>query len=310
MIEVKNIYKRYGATVAVNNVSFQVDRGEILGFLGPNGAGKSTTLKVLTCFIVADSGSVKVEDHDVLTESLEVRRLIGYLPENTPLYMGMRVLDFLEFVARIRQIPPGARQSRLDEVIQRTGIERMLKKNIAHLSRGYRQRLGLAQAMIHDPPILIMDEPTSGLDPNQIIEIRELIRQLGQTKTIIFSSHILQEISAICSRILIIKEGRLIADGTPRELQESAAGGQLYRARIQGPAEAVQSRLEGLNGVTSARRTGEEDGFGEYQIQVSDGQDLGPDIFRAAKDSGWTLASLGRVSRDLEDVYLQLTEKN
>ena len=309
MIEVQSIVKRYGATVAVNNVSFRVDRGEILGFLGPNGAGKSTTLKILTCFIVADSGKVSVDGHDVLEESLEVRRRIGYLPENTPLYPDMRVEDYLEFISRIRQIPPTQKHARLDHVIQTTGIERMLKKNIGHLSKGYRQRVGLAQAMIHDPPILIMDEPTAGLDPHQIIEMRELIKELGKTKTILFSSHILQEISAICSRIIIIKEGRIIADGTPKGLQERAAGGSVYRVSIQGPAEAVQLKLSAVSGVQSAKLVEQAGGFGQYLVHVSDGKDLGPEIFRTAKESGWTLSRLDEVSRTLEDVYLQLTEK-
>ncbi|MGH9361546.1 MAG: ATP-binding cassette domain-containing protein, partial [Thermoanaerobaculia bacterium] len=188
-------------------------------------------------------------------------------------------------------------------------IAPMLRKNIAHLSKGFKQRVGLAQAMIHDPPILILDEPTSGLDPHQIIEIRGLIRELGKSKVIILSSHILQEISAICTRIIIIKEGRVIADGTPNDLQGRIAGGNVWRARIQGPAEAVKSRLRSLAGVASADLVGSADGFAEYRVRAGDGQDLGPEIFRAAKEAGWTLSQLDLVSRSLEDVYLQLTEQ-
>jgi ABC-2 type transport system ATP-binding protein len=309
MINVQNIVKTYGATVAVNKISFKVNPGEILGFLGPNGAGKSTTLKILTGFIVADSGTVSVDGHDVLEESLQVRRLVGYLPESTPLYSDMRVLDFLRFVARARQVPASLQAARMDTVIAATGIERMLKKNIGHLSKGYRQRVGLAQALIHDPPILILDEPTSGLDPHQIIEIRELIRHLGKTKVIVFSSHILQEVSAVCTRILIIKEGRLIADGTPHDLQTRASGGRVYQVRIQGPSESVRERLAGVQGVASASLVREVDGYGEFQVLAQNGQDLGPAIFRAAKEGGWTLAQLNLVSRSLEDMYLQLTEK-
>jgi gliding motility-associated transport system ATP-binding protein len=308
MIEVNDIVKRYGATVAVNHVSFKVDRGEILGFLGPNGAGKSTTMKILTCFIVADEGKVTVEGQDVLEQSLEVRRRIGYLPENTPLYSDMRVQDYLEFVAQVRKVPVAEKRIRFDRVIQATGIERMLKKNIGHLSKGYRQRVGLAQALLHDPPILILDEPTSGLDPHQIIEIRELIKNLGKTKTIVFSSHILQEISAICTRIIIIKDGRLIADGTPNDLQDRVTGGRVYRVRVQGPSEAVRGRLSSAEGVESARLIKEADGFGEYHVQARNGKDLGPEIFKAVKDSGWTLASLDQMGSNLEDVYLQLTK--
>lgn len=191
-IDVKNITKRYGATVAVNNLSFQARKGEIVGFLGPNGAGKSTMMKILTCYLVADGGQATVATYDVLEDSLAVRRAIGYLPENTPLYLDMRVQDYLVFVARVRQIPVGERRACIDKVVVQTGIESMLKKAIGHLSKGFRQRVGLAQALIHDPDILILDEPTSGLDPHQIIEIRQLIRELGRDKLVLFSSHILQ----------------------------------------------------------------------------------------------------------------------
>ncbi|MBI4606985.1 MAG: ATP-binding cassette domain-containing protein, partial [Planctomycetes bacterium] len=197
MIEVQDIVKRYGATVAVNHVSFRVGKGEILGFLGPNGAGKSTTLKILTCYIVADSGKVSVNGRDVLEDSLGVRRSVGYLPESTAFYADMRVGDYLRFVAKARQVDPARIREAVDRVVGMVQIERMLKKNVGHLSKGYRQRVGLAQALIHDPPILVLDEPTSGLDPHQIIEIRELLREIGKTKVIVFSSHILQEISAM-----------------------------------------------------------------------------------------------------------------
>src|SRR5688572_10091463 len=293
MIEVESIVKRYGATVAVDHVSFRVDRGEILGFLGPNGAGKSTTLKILTSYIVADSGKVSVGGRDVLENSLEVRRQIGYLPENSPFYSDMRVLDYLAFVAKARQVPRAGIQEAIDRVVEDVQIERMLKKNIGHLSKGYRQRVGLAQALIHDPPILVLDEPTSGLDPHQIIEIRELLRQLGKTKVIIFSSHILQEISAICTRIIIIKDGKLVADGTPESLQAQVAGRQVHRARIHGPEPAVRGRLlsiEGVEGVELLRQAGE---CGDYLIRGKSGSDLGLSISRTALDSGWGVAQLG-----------------
>ena len=309
MIEVQNIFKRYGATVAVNDISFRVQKGEILGLLGPNGAGKSTTIKILTGYIVADSGKVTVGGHDVLEHSLEVRRQIGYLPENTQLYGDMRVLDFLRFMARARQVPAAEQGARIEHVVKLTGIDRMRMKNIGHLSKGYRQRVGLAQALLHDPPILIMDEPTSGLDPHQIIEIRDRIRELSESKVVIFSSHILQEISAICTRIIIIKEGRIIADGTPHDLQEQVTGGHLYHARIQGPAEAVAQRLQSINGVQSAGLLKAMDGFGEFQVRATNGHDLGAEIFRTAKENGWVLTRLDQVNRSLEEVYLQLTEK-
>ncbi|HVR73368.1 MAG TPA: ATP-binding cassette domain-containing protein [Planctomycetota bacterium] len=307
MIDVLDIVKRYGATVAVNHVSFRVNHGEILGFLGPNGAGKSTTLKILTCYIVADSGRVSVDGSDVLEDSLGVRQKVGYLPESTPLYSEMRVIDYLRFAGKARQLRGGHLREAIDRIVAMVEIERMLKKNVGHLSKGYRQRVGLAQALIHDPPILILDEPTSGLDPHQIIEIRELLRKLGKTKVILFSSHILQEISAICTRIIIIKDGRLVADGTPESLQAQVAGRQVHRARIHGPEPAVKGRLlsiEGVEGVDVLRQAGE---CGDYLIRGKSGADLGLSISRAASDSGWGLAQLGPEARSLEEVYLQLT---
>jgi ABC-2 type transport system ATP-binding protein len=308
MIEVRDIVKRYGATVAVNHVSFDVGTGEILGFLGPNGAGKSTTLKILTCYLVADSGKVTVDGFDVLENSLEVRNRIGYLPENSPFYHEMRVLDYLRFVGNARQLPPARLREAIDRVVTTVDIERMLKKNIGHLSKGYRQRVGLAQALIHDPPILVLDEPTSGLDPHQIIEIRELLRQLGKTKVIIFSSHILQEISAICTRIIIIKDGRLVADGTPRELQARAAGTQVLRLRVQGAEADVHSRLSRTDGVTGVDVLGRHGDFVDYRVRgaAKDG-DLGVALSRAVMDGGWPLSALEPESRSLEEIYLQLT---
>jgi ABC-2 type transport system ATP-binding protein len=308
MIEVQDIVKRYGATVAVNHVSFRVDRGEILGFLGPNGAGKSTTLKILTCYIVADSGRVTVDGLDVLEKSLEVRQKIGYLPENSPFYADMRVIDYLRFIAKARQVPPARIKEAVDRAIATVEIERMAKKNIGHLSKGYRQRVGLAQALIHDPGILVLDEPTSGLDPHQIIEIRELLRRLGQTKVVIFSSHILQEISAICTRIIIIKDGKLVANGTPEDLQAKAAGRQVFRLRVRGPEEAVRGKLASAPGVDSVdvlQRSGEG---GEYRVRGgASAQDLGSELYRIVSQSGWNLSRLEPESRSLEEVYLQLT---
>jgi ABC-2 type transport system ATP-binding protein len=308
MIEVRDIVKRYGATVAVNHVSFDVGSGEILGFLGPNGAGKSTTLKILTCYLVADSGKVTVDGFDVLDSSLEVRNRIGYLPENSPFYHEMRVVDYLRFVGKARQLPPARIKEAIDRVVTTVEIERMLKKNIGHLSKGYRQRVGLAQALIHDPPILVLDEPTSGLDPHQIIEIRELLRDLGKTKVIIFSSHILQEISAICTRIIIIKDGRLVADGTPRELQAKAAGRQVLRLRVQGPEGEVRTRLAETLGVDSVDVLGRQGDFVDYRVRGAAGDDdLGVTLSRAVMDRGWPLSALEPETRSLEDIYLQLT---
>jgi ABC-2 type transport system ATP-binding protein len=309
MIVVEDIVKRYGATVAVNHVSFKVDRGEILGFLGPNGAGKSTTLKILTCYIVADSGTVTVDGHDVLEDSLGVRQAIGYLPENTPIYPEMRVLDFLRFVGRTRRLPAPQLREAIDRVVQQVDIERMLKKNVGYLSKGYRQRVGLAQALLHDPQILILDEPTSGLDPHQIIEIRELLRQLGRTKSIVFSSHILQEISAVCTRIIVINDGRLVADGKPEELQKRATGREVFRATIQGPPSSVRERLGAAGEIDSVEILSERPSGGEFRIRARDGADLGLAVYRIVKDNGWALSALVPEWRTLEEVYLQLTAR-
>lgn len=308
MIEVKDIVKTYGATVAVNHVSFHVGKGEILGFLGPNGAGKSTTLKILTCFVVADSGTVRVNGCDVLEDSLGVRQSIGYLPESTPLYYDMRVMDYLRFAAKARQIPTARISAAIDRVVAQVKIERMLKKNVGHLSKGYKQRVGLAQAMIHDPPILILDEPTSGLDPHQIIEIRELLRTLGKTKLVLFSSHILQEISAICTRIVIIKDGRLVADGTPEHLQTKTSGQQVVRARISGPESAVQERLRGIGGIDSIEVIRTVGDSNDFRVRGKLDSELGRAVHRVVSEAGWSLSILEPETRTLEDVYLQLTQ--
>lgn len=307
MIEVEDIVKRYGAVTAVNHVSFRVRQGEILGFLGPNGAGKTTTLKILTCFIVADSGKVRVAGYDVLEDSLEVRRSIGYLPESVPLYAEMRVGDYLEFIARARQIGAQRVRAAVDRVVQMVKIESMLKKNIGHLSKGYRQRVALAQALIHDPPILVLDEPTSGLDPHQIIEIRELLRELGKSKAVIFSSHILQEISAICTRIIIIKDGHVVADGTPDDLATQTDGHVSYRVRIDGSEAQIRDRLSRIPGVESVAALGASGDVRDLRVIASGRTAVGPEIFRAAVENGWTLSALEPERRSLEEVYLRLT---
>ena len=226
MIEVINLTKRYGPTVAVDNVSFDAKAGEVLGFLGPNGAGKTTTMRILTGYLSADEGTAKVAGYDVFEESIEVRKRIGYLPESAPLYTDMGVIDYLKFIAQIRDIPKSQRSQRIKDVVDTCGLEKMIQKDVGELSKGYRQRLGLAQSLIHDPPILVLDEPTSGLDPSQIIEIRNLIREIGKEKMIIFSTHILPEASATCSRILIINDGQIVANGTPDELAGRGARGR------------------------------------------------------------------------------------
>ena len=307
MIEVKNLTKRYGPTVAVDNVSFSAKAGEVLGFLGPNGAGKTTTMRVLTCYLSADEGNATVDGYDVFDQSVEVRKRIGYLPESAPLYTDMGVIDYLKFIAQVRDIPKSQRQQRTKEVIDICGLESVIQKDVGELSKGYRQRLGLAQSLIHDPPILIMDEPTSGLDPNQIIEIRNLIKEIGKEKMIIFSTHILPEVSATCSRILIINNGKIVANGSPESLADRAKGGEVVDITIRGPAEEIEAKLRDLNFVSEFNRVNTLDGLSSYRIASEKGKNAAEELFQFVVQNGWSLTELRQQSVSLEDVFLELT---
>jgi ABC-2 type transport system ATP-binding protein len=308
MITVKNLSKRFGETIAVNNVSFEVSQGEILGFLGPNGAGKTTTMKIITCYLEPDSGTVKIGDLNTQDDSLEIRKTIGYLPENTPLYMDMGVVDYLLFVAELRGIPGDKRLKRVRDMVETCSLEREIKKNIGELSKGYRQRVGLAQTLIHDPAILILDEPTSGLDPNQIIEIRELIKKISKEKTIIISTHILPEVTATCNRAIIIHNGKLVADGTTEELAEKSRGRTTYYARIKGPKDEVKARLQELISIENVKIQGESDGFIRYEIMAQRGKDPCEDIYRLSVKNNWILTELSQERASLESVFRELTK--
>ena len=307
MIEVKNLTKRYGPTVAVDNVSFNAKAGEVLGFLGPNGAGKTTTMRVLTCYLSADEGNATVDGYDVFDQSVEVRKRIGYLPESAPLYLDMGVIDYLKFIAQVRDIPKSQRQQRTKEVIDICGLEGVIQKDVGELSKGFRQRLGLAQCLIHNPPILIMDEPTSGLDPNQIIEIRNLIKEIGKEKMIIFSTHILPEVSATCSRILIINNGKIVANGSPESLAERAKGGEVVDITIRGPADEIESKLQDLNFVNEFDRVNTVDGLLSYRIASEKGTNAAEELFQFVVQNGWSLTELRQESVSLEDVFRELT---
>jgi ABC-2 type transport system ATP-binding protein len=307
MIEVENITKSYGPTHALRGVSFKIDKGEIVGFLGPNGAGKSTTMKILTCFIPADSGRATVDGLDVFSESLEVRRKIGYLPESTPLYMEMPVVDFLKFVGGMRGIGGSHLRHRIGEVVRLAGLEGAVGKNIGELSKGYRQRVGLAQALIHEPDILILDEPTSGLDPNQIKEIRDLIKEIGREKTVILSTHILPEVTATCDRAIIISDGRVVASGTPQELTARGRGGQEVVACIRGPQADVEARLSAISGVNEVRATGSDSGVVRFEVRGGEGSGLSEQVFRTVVDNRWTLTELRQGQATLEQVFAELT---
>jgi ABC-2 type transport system ATP-binding protein len=310
MIEVKNLTKRYGELRALDDVSFEVGRGEVLGFLGPNGAGKTTTMKILTTFIAASSGSAKVGGIDVSEDPLEVRRKVGYLPESAPLYTDMQVKEYLDFVADLRHIDRADRNKAIDRVVETCGLKGMAGREIRALSKGYKQRVGLAQAMIHDPAILILDEPTSGLDPNQIAEIRELIRSLGKERTVILSTHHLAEVQAAADRVLIIHQGKIVADGSPEEL-ESSKGGARYDVVLAAPKEdsrVVQESFLTIPGVHEvnvpmARAHGDLDIIVRGQ---ADG-DLRADIFRKVVEHNWVMLGLGRKQVDLEAIFRRLT---
>ena len=308
MIEVRGLTKTYGTERAVDNISFEVKKGEVLGFLGPNGAGKTTTMKVITCYLPPSEGTVLVDGIDVTKNSLSVRKRIGYLPEHTPLYHDMTTYDYLSFVASMRGVPASDIKPRIAEMAALCGLGDVLSKRIEALSKGYRQRVGLAQAMIHNPDIVILDEPTSGLDPNQIVEIRELIKSIGTEKTVILSTHILPEVQASCDRVLIIHHGQLVADGTPQSLTDNLSGSQQITLGLQAAPADADRVLEGWD--TKVRIAGKEtNGHGEtlYSLTSDTTEDIRPLLFKLAVDHGWTLTELHRDQANLEDVFRHLT---
>ncbi len=310
MINVENLTKRYGDQRAVDNISFSIETGEIIGFLGPNGAGKTTTMKIITCFMPASSGRVEVDGLDVFDHSLEIRRKIGYLPETTPLYPEMNVREYLRFVQALRSMPRSGRESRLADMIDLCGLGEVIHKDIGELSKGYRQRVGLAQAIIHDPEILILDEPTIGLDPNQVVEIRSLIAALGREKTLILCTHILSEVEAVCSRVLIINHGQLVADGSPDTLRAGLEGRQRLLVRLKAGADIGQLRqtLAVHEGVSVEELPAAEPETLEFEITGGVNGDLRENIFRAVADAGWVLLEMRREVQSLEDVFRDLTQ--
>ncbi len=309
MISVDQITKNYGPTRALKGVNFSIDKGEIVGFLGPNGAGKSTTMKILTCYMPADSGKATVAGYDVFDNSLEVRSHVGYLPESAPLYTDMGVIDFLKFAGSMRGIKGQRLHNRIKDVVARTGLESAVGKDIGELSKGYRQRVGIAQALIHEPDVLILDEPTTGLDPNQIKEIRDLIREIGREKTVILSTHIMAEVTATCDRAIIISDGRVVASGTPDELMARSQGAYEVVARIRGPQGEVERKLAALSGVSGVRVLDREDSTVRYEIASKKSQDLPEQIFRTVVENKWSLTELRQETASMEDVFAELTQQ-
>ena len=299
-VEIDGITKYYGQQKALDNISLSIKKGEVVGLLGPNGAGKSTLMKIITSFLPPSSGTVKIDGQDVQDNSLEIRKHIGYLPENNPLYHDMYVKEYLEFVMRTY---PGHKNTKtaIDDIIQLTGLDIEKKKKIGELSKGYKQRVGLAQALIHNPDILILDEPTSGLDPNQLVEIRKIITDLGKEKTIILSTHIMQEVEAICNRVIIIDHGKIVADDSPKNLSKKANKGTSYRVEFK---EKIQKELiENIDGVSKASHLGSN----EWLVTSVGNKDIRENIFKFAVSNSFNVLSLAVEEQKMEDVFQRLT---
>jgi ABC-2 type transport system ATP-binding protein len=307
VIEVQHLTKRYGRVTAVDDVSFKVEPGEILGFLGPNGAGKTTTMRILTGYMPASEGRATVAGYDVFTHPIDAKRRTGYLPETPPLYPDMTVREYLDFVARIKGVPSGERTSRVDAVMQRTHVADMAARHCGKLSKGYRQRVGLAQAIIHNPDVLILDEPTAGLDPKQIIETRDLIRSLAGDHTIILSTHILPEVAQTCQRVVIINKGRVVAVDSPDNLTAQLRGAETMYVQVDAPGADIAGALTGVPGVTRVAAADMRPGSGAFEVASERGRDIRRDLSREIVNRGWGLLELRPMRLSLEEVFLQVT---
>jgi ABC-2 type transport system ATP-binding protein len=305
MIQVERLSRRFGSYKAVDDVSFAVGGGEIVGLLGPNGAGKTTTMRMLTTYLTPTSGRAVLANHDVLDEPLEVRRNLGYLPESVPLYSEMRVREFLRFRARLKDVPRSGMRRAISEVVARCRLEEVENRIIDQLSRGFRQRVGLADALLHDPPILILDEPTSGLDPIQILEVRSLIRDLGERHTILLSTHILPEVEAICGRVIIIARGRIAVDERLDDLRRDSA----IVVEARGPADAVRAAIQTVPGVDRVVAEGQDGPYAELRVQTRDGRDLREAVGQKLVSGGWPLRRLDLRKSSLEQRFIQAVNR-
>lgn len=308
-IIVENLTKKYGTQRAIDNISFEVKTGEILGFLGPNGAGKTTTMKIITCYMAPSDGDVKINGESILEKYDSLKKNIGYLPENNPLYYDMPVIDYLKFVAELQGVPSNQIKERIIRMVRTTGLNDEKHKKIGELSKGYRQRVGLAQAMIHDPEILILDEPTTGLDPNQIVEIRKLIKELGREKTVILSTHILSEVEATCDRILIINKGHIVADGTSDLLKQQAQGQEILRVQISdAPSrDEVIVALKNLDTISMVDPV--QDSPNTFLINSKAGMSSRRPIFEMCVKNNWIMTEMTPIETKLEDIFRELTTK-
>ena len=312
-IKVENLTKYYGQQAAVNDITFEINTGEIVGFLGPNGAGKSTTMKMITTYLTPSAGKIYVNDLSTESESLEVRKKIGYLPEQNPLYLDMNVLDYLEFAAELESVPKSDIAKSIKKMVGVCGLGDVQHKDIGELSKSFKQRVGLAQAMIHEPDVLILDEPTSGLDPNQIIEIRKLIKQLGKEKTLVLSTHILQEVEATCDRVLIINKGQIVADGTPDSLQDKFRGQvqiSLVLKKDSVDKDLVLRAISSIRNIEKARISKEDELSYHLLIAGRKGEDVREDIFRKMVSMNQVILGLHQEETSLEDIFRQLTTKS
>ncbi len=310
MIQVDNLVKRYAGFTAIHGLTFSVQKGEIVGFLGPNGAGKSTTMRILSCFMPASSGTAVVAGFDIYTNSLEVRKRIGYMPENVPLYPEMRVDEYLNFRAALKGVPRARRRSQVEKVSQQCGITDVSRKIIGHLSKGYRQRVGLADTLVHDPDLIILDEPTIGLDPNQIRQVRELIKELGKSHTILLSTHILSEVEMTCSRVIIINKGRIVASDTPESLKRLRMGGGETVLEVKADSAVLTREFQGIQGVDHVDISPLDGGFCKLAVHPKGDEDLREIAYQRIREKGWPLRELTRRRQTLEDVFVQITTED
>lgn len=310
MIRIENLTKYYGDSCAVDDITFEIKKGEILGLLGPNGAGKTTTMRILTCYLPPTSGSVTVKDFNISGHSLEIKKLIGYLPESAPLYPDMLVYDYLKFIADIREVDKSGLDSHLKKLADMCGINEIMHKSINELSKGYKQRVGLAHAMMNDPEILVLDEPTSGLDPNQIVEIREIIRRIGREKTVILSTHILSEAEATCDRIVIIKKGRIVADGSTEELKRESGSDYLVNVSLMHSSfDDIKEFFLSIPEVRDVVLTNALNGSIDFHVACSGKKDVRPDIYEVIRKNKWILLEFHRETRTLESIFRDLTRE-
>lgn len=311
MIRIDNLTKFYGVTCAVDRISFEIKKGEILGLLGPNGAGKTTTMRILTCYLRPTDGNVSVKDFNIHDNPVEIKELIGYLPESAPLYPDMLVYDYLKFVADVRDIEKNRQESRIKELADICAVNEVMHRPIGELSKGYKQRVGLAHAMMNDPEILVLDEPTSGLDPNQIVEIRDIIREIGKEKTVVLSTHILSEAEATCDRIVIINKGRIVADGTTDELKREAGGDYTVNVSLQyGNFDDIKESIKSIPEVSEVILIYSDNGMSEFHVACTGAKDVRPDIYEIIKNNNWPLLEFHRETRSLENIFRELTRDN